>query len=101
MAATVSFKGYVVNAPTLSFDPSNTASGASVHVKQPAIRLIKRPIGTQARRARMLRSCQKPMPTPNSNGDQSSKSGHDTSKVYADTTVHPDELPSWPTCIRM
>src|SRR5258707_13832115 len=26
------FKGYVVNAPPLNFDPSNTADGASVHV---------------------------------------------------------------------
>jgi len=72
-----SFKGYVVNQPVLSFDPSNTANGASVsvntgdHVQQKASweASVSKAHGGHA----------------NSNGDQTSSSGHDSSTVHANT----------------
>jgi len=74
-----SFKGYVANAPVLSFDPSNTANGATVtvntgdHVHQKASwdASISKAHGGHA----------------SSNGDQSSSSGYDTSTVHANTTA--------------
>jgi hypothetical protein len=81
-----SFKGYVVNAPTLSFDPSNTASGASVHVNT-GDQVDQKAYWDAGKASADAEKLSKAYANANSNGDQSSKSGHDTSKVYADTTV--------------
>jgi hypothetical protein len=81
-----SFKGYVVNAPTLSFDPSNTASGASVHVNT-GDHVDQKAYWDAGKASADAEKLSKAYANANSNGDQSSKSGHDTSKVYADTTV--------------
>src|SRR6266436_2668167 len=81
-----SFKGYVVNAPTLNFDPSNTANGASVHVNT-GDHVDQKAYWDAGKASAEAEKWSKAYANANSNGDQSSKSGHDTSKVYADTTV--------------
>jgi hypothetical protein len=84
-----SFKGYVVNQPVLSFDPTNTANGASVtvntgdHVQQKAS-------WDADANAKAESYAKAHGGSANSNGDQSSMSGHDTSKVYANTTATQD-----------
>jgi hypothetical protein len=83
------FKGYVVNEPVLSFDPTNTATGASVsvntgdHVQQKAS--WDASANTKAEWFAKAHGG-----SATSNGDQSSSSGHDTSKVNANTTATQD-----------
>jgi hypothetical protein len=83
-----SFSGKIINQPSISFDPSNKASGSSVdvktgdHVSQKADWEAGGANGTASWFAKAEGG------KATSNGDQSSKSGHDTSKVYADTTAH-------------
>jgi hypothetical protein len=80
------FKGYVVNAPTLNFDPSNTATGASVHANT-GDHVDQKAYWDAGKASAEAEKWSKAYANANSNGDQSSKSGHDTSKVYADTTA--------------
>ena len=80
------FKGYVVNAPTLNFDPSNTANGASVHVNT-GDHVDQKAYWDAGKASAEAEKWSKAYADANSNGDQSSKSGHDTSKVYANTTA--------------
>jgi hypothetical protein len=80
------FKGYVVNTPTLTFDPSNTANGASVHVNT-GDHVDQKAYWDAGKASAEAEKWSKAYANANSNGDQSSKSGHDTSKVYADTTA--------------
>ncbi len=80
------FKGYIVNTPTLNFDPSNTATGASVHVNTGDH--VDQTASWDAGKATAdAQKWSKAYANANSNGDQKSYSGHDTSKVYADTTA--------------
>jgi hypothetical protein len=78
------FKGYVVNAPTLNFDPSNTANGASVHVNT-GDQVDQKAYWDAGKASADAEKMSKAYANANSNGDQSSKSGYDTSKVYANT----------------
>ena len=79
------FKGDVVNAPTVNLDPTNTADGADVHVntgdhvKQTGLlgcwRRQRKGVEVFKGRWRKRRIKRRP----------ESYSGHDTSKVYANT----------------
>jgi hypothetical protein len=84
-----SFKGYVVNAPTLNFDPSNTANGASVHVST-GDHVDQKAYWDAGKASAEAEKWSKAYANANSNGDQKSYSGHDTSKVYANTTATQD-----------
>jgi hypothetical protein len=78
-----SFKGYVVNAPTLNFDPSNTAN-ASVHVNT-GDHVDQKAYWDAGKASAEAEKWSKAYANANSSGDQSSKSGHDTSKVNTNT----------------
>ena len=81
------FKGSISNQPTIKFDPSNSASGAEVkvntgdHVSQKAYWDASAGDATASKFSKAYGGDAK------SNGDQSSSSGYDTSKVHADTTA--------------
>jgi hypothetical protein len=83
-----SFSGKISNSPNISFDPSNKASGSSVdvktgdHVNQKAYWDAGGANGTASKFSKAEGG------KAWSNGDQYSESGHNTSKVYADTTAH-------------
>jgi hypothetical protein len=81
-----SFKGYVVNAPTLNFDASNTVKGASVHVNT-GDHVDQKAYWDANANGNASWLAKAHGGSADSNGDQSSKSGYDTSKVYADTTA--------------
>lgn len=83
------FKGYVVNTPTLSFDPSNTANGASVHVNT-GDHVDQKAYWDAGKASADADKWSKAYANANSSGDQKSYSGHDTSKVYANTTATQD-----------
>jgi hypothetical protein len=83
------FKGYVVNTPTLNFDPSNTAKGASVHVNT-GDNVDQKAYWDAGKASADAEKYSKAYADANSNGDQKSYSGHDTSKVYANTTATQD-----------
>ena len=83
-----SFKGSISNSPTLKFDPSNSASGSSVDVKTGDHVSQKAYWDADAGDATAKKFSKAYGGDAYSNGDQSSKSGYDTSKVYADTTAH-------------
>lgn len=80
------FKGYVVNAPTLSFDPSNKAYGADVSVTtgDSVHQKASWDAGDATATAHKGGTASA---WANSNGDQSSSSGYDTSTVTANTTA--------------
>jgi hypothetical protein len=83
------FKGYVVNAPTLNFDPSNTANGASVHVNT-GDHVDQKAYWDAGKASAEAEKWSKAYANANSSGDQKSYSGQDTSKVYANTTATQD-----------
>jgi hypothetical protein len=82
-----SFSGKIVNAPSISFDPTNKAIGSSVdansgdHVSQKADWEAGGANATASWFAKAHGG------TATSNGNQSSDSGHDTSTVHANTTA--------------
>jgi len=80
--------GNIVNQPTIKFDPSNEATGASVHVNTGDH--VSQKADWEAGGANATASFFSKAHGGNatSNGSQSSDSGHDTSKVYANTTAH-------------
>ena len=80
------FKGYVSNAPTLSFDPSNTSNGSSMSVTtgDSVHQKASWDAGTATEDAHKMPTA---TANANSNGDQSSSSGLDTSTVTANTTA--------------
>lgn len=82
------FFGKVINAPTINFDPSNKAYGSDVTVKTGDY--VKQTADWDAGGANAKASwfAKAHGGSAKSNGDQSSDSGHDTSKVYANTTAH-------------
>lgn len=81
------FSGNITNQPVLTFDPSNTVNGASVHVStgDHVDQKAYWDAGNASANASWWAKAHGG--SANSNGDQSSNSGHDTSKVYADTTA--------------
>lgn len=82
-----SFKGSISNEPTIKFDPSNKASGADVSVKTGDHVSQKAYWDADAGGATASKYSKAYGGDASSNGDQSSKSGYDTSKVYADTSA--------------
>jgi hypothetical protein len=82
-----SFSGKIINAPTINFDPSNKAIGSSVDVKtgDHVSQKADWDAGGANASASLLAKAHGGSAT--SNGSQSSDSGHDTSKVYANTTA--------------
>ena len=84
--------GYIINQPSLKFAPSNKADvDVSVktgdHVDQKAYWDAGGASGGQASVKKAHDSDAKANATAESSGDQSSKSGHDTSKVETETTA--------------
>jgi len=84
-----SFKGYVVNAPTLDFQPSQTVTGADVSVKT-GDHVDQKAYWDAGTASASAEKWSKGYANANSNGDQKSYSGYDTSKVYANTTATQD-----------
>jgi hypothetical protein len=84
------FKGSISNEPTIKFDPSNKASGADVSVKTGDHVSQKASWEAEGGDAKASKESKAYGGEASSNGDQSSKSGHDTSKVYANTTAEQD-----------
>jgi hypothetical protein len=82
-----SFSGKIINAPSISFDPSNKAIGSSVDVKtgDHVSQKADWDAGGANANASLLAKAHGGSAT--SNGSQSSDSGHDTSKVHANTTA--------------
>jgi hypothetical protein len=81
-------KGNISSTPTINFDPYNKADGASVHVNtgdQVHQKAYWDAGGANATAADFAKAYGG---HANSNGDQYSDSGHDTSKVSADTTAY-------------
>lgn len=78
------FKGYVVNSPTLTFDPTNKATGADVSVTtgDSIHQKASWDAGTATANAHHGSTA---TASANSHGDQSSSSGYDTSTVHANT----------------
>lgn len=81
------FKGSISNEPTIKYDPYNKASGADVTVKTGDHVSQKAYWDADAGNATASKGSKAYGGDAKSNGDQSSKSGYDTSKVYADTTA--------------
>ena len=81
------FKGSISNQPTIKFDPSNNASGADVSVKTGDHVSQKAYWDADVGDAKASKYSNAYGGYAESNGDQSSKSGYDTSKVYANTTA--------------
>jgi hypothetical protein len=78
------FKGEIINKPTLDFQPYNKAEGASVSVST-GDNVDQKAYWDAGKASAEAEKWSKAYANANSNGDQSSKSGHDTSKVYANT----------------
>ncbi|WP_128945614.1 hypothetical protein, partial [Bradyrhizobium zhanjiangense] len=79
------FKGAIISKPTLNFDPTNKADGADVHVNTGDH--VKQTADWDAGGANTKASwfSKAHGGDAESNGSQKSYSGHDTSKVYANT----------------
>ena len=82
-----SFHGKIVNAPSISFDPYNKASGSNVEVKTGDHVSQKAGWDADGGNAKAYKFAKAEGGEASSNGDQELKSGHNTSKVYADTTA--------------
>jgi len=83
------FKGYVVNQPVLDFQPEQKVYGSDVTVKT-GDHVDQKAYWDAGKASAEGEKWSKAEAYANSNGDQSSKSGHDTSKVYANTTATQD-----------
>ncbi|MBI5263569.1 MAG: hypothetical protein HY852_17310 [Bradyrhizobium sp.] len=81
------FSGAIYNKPTIKFDPYNKADGADVHVKT-GDHVSQKAYWDAEANAKASWYSKAHGGSAKSNGDQSSDSGHNTSKVYADTTAH-------------
>ena len=79
------FKGAIISKPTLSFDPTNKAEGADVHVNTGDHVTQKADWDAGGANATASWFAKAHGGSAESNGNQKSYSGHDTSKVYADT----------------
>ena len=86
--------GNISNSPHIDFNPYNKAEGADVHVNtgdQVHQKAYWDAGGSNAKADEHSKADEYSKAfggTAKSNGDQSSDSGHDTSKVYADTTAY-------------
>ena len=80
--------GNISNSPTINFDPYNKADGADVHVNtgDKVHQMADWQAGGANAQADFLSAVHGG--TANSNGDQTSWNGHDTSNVSADTTAY-------------
>ena len=83
------FKGSIDNQPVLNFQPSQSVYGADVSVKT-GDHVDQKAYWDAGKASAEAEKGGKAYANANSNGDQSSKSGHDTSKVYANTTATQD-----------
>src|SRR3954453_14501271 len=81
------FSGKIVNQRPINFAPYNKASGADVQVKTGDHVSQKADWDAGGANAKASWFAKAHGGTAKSNGDQSSESGHDTSKVYANTTA--------------
>jgi hypothetical protein len=81
------FKGSVSNSPSIKFDPSNKAEGSDVYVKTGDYVSQKASWDADGGDAKAWKHSKAEGGDAKSNGDQSSSSGYDTSKVYANTTA--------------
>jgi len=84
-----SFKGYVDNQPVLNFQPSQSVYGADVTVKT-GDHVSQKAYWDAGTASADAEKWSKAYANANSSGDQKSHSGHDTSKVYANTTATQD-----------
>ena len=82
-----SFHGTISNQPVLTFDPSNTAYGASVHTNT-GDHVSQSADWSATSTATASWHAKAHAGNATSSGDQSSHSGHDTSTVYANTTAN-------------
>ena len=80
--------GDIINQPSISFNPYNKADGADVHVNTGDQVHQKAYWDAGGANAQADLFAKAHGGTANSNGDQSSWSGHDTSTVSADTTAY-------------
>ena len=80
--------GDISSTPTINFDPSNKAYGSDVHVNTGDKVSQKADWEAGGANAKAEWFAKAHGGTATSNGSQNSDSGHDTSKVYADTTAH-------------
>jgi hypothetical protein len=80
--------GDITSKPSISFDPSNKAYGADVHVNTGDQVHQKAYWDAGGANANANWYSKAYGGDANSNGDQKSYSGYDTSKVYADTTAY-------------
>jgi hypothetical protein len=81
-------KGNITNNPSIDFQPYNKAEGADVHVKTGDQVHQKADWDAGGANADAKSFAKAKGGEAESNGDQSSWSGHDTSKVHADTTAY-------------
>lgn len=81
------FKGSISNSPTIKFDPSNKAYGADVSVTTGDSVHQKASWDADGGNAKASKYSKAYGGQADSSGDQTSKSGYDTSKVYANTTA--------------
>jgi hypothetical protein len=80
--------GDITSKPTISFEPSNKAEGADVHVKTGDEVYQKAYWDAGGANAKAEDYSKAYGGKAYSNGDQSNYSGYDTSKVHADTTAY-------------
>jgi hypothetical protein len=80
--------GNISNSPSIKFDPSNKADGASVHVNTGDHVYQKADWDADGGNATAKWYAKAYGGDANSNGNQSSNSGHDTSHVDANTTAY-------------
>jgi hypothetical protein len=80
--------GNINNSPSINFNPYNKAEGADVHVNTGDKVYQKADWDAGGASAKADWFSKAYGGTAKSNGDQSSDSGHDTSKVSADTTAY-------------
>jgi hypothetical protein len=81
--------GKITNEPVLNFDPYNTAYGSDVKVNT-GDHVYQKAYWDAGKASADADKYSKAYADANSNGDQKSYSGHDTSKVYANTTATQD-----------
>jgi hypothetical protein len=83
------FKGSIDNQPVLNFQPSQSVYGADVSVKT-GDHVDQKAYWDAGKASAEAEKWSKAYANANSSGDQKSYSGHDTSKVYANTTTTQD-----------
>jgi hypothetical protein len=85
-------KGDISNSPSIKFEPTNKAEGSDVHVKTGDDVYQKAYWDAGGANADADKYSKAYGGKAESNGDQKNYSGHDTSKVHADTTAYQDNF---------